>query len=85
MTSYVLRRILVLAPLLWAIATVTFFLMHAVPGGPFDQEKTLSPSTKAALERKYNLDGSLGEQYITFLGNLSQAQAARWRRVAHNA
>lgn len=71
MTSYVLRRVIVLVPLLWAIATLTFFLMHAVPGGPFDQEKTLSPSTRAALERKYNLDGSLGEQYITFIGNLA--------------
>jgi oligopeptide transport system permease protein len=70
-TSYVLRRVLVLVPLLWAIATLTFFLMHAVPGGPFDQEKTLSPTTKAALERKYNLDGSLGDQYVTFIGNLA--------------
>ena len=70
MTSYIIRRVLILIPLLWAIATVTFFLMHAVPGGPFDQEKTLSASTKAALERKYNLDGSVGEQYVSFLRNL---------------
>lgn len=70
MTTYVIRRVIVLVPLLWAIATVTFFLMHAVPGGPFDQEKTLSASTKAALERKYNLDGSLGDQYLRFLNDL---------------
>lgn len=72
MTIYIIRRGLMIVPLLWAIATVTFFLMHAVPGGPFDMEKTLSPGTKAALEQKYNLDGSLGEQYVTFLGNLVQ-------------
>lgn len=70
MTTYVIRRVIVLVPLLWAIATVTFFLMHAVPGGPFDQEKTLSASTKAALERKYNLDGSLGDQYVHFLNGI---------------
>ncbi len=70
MTAYILRRLLVMVPLLWAIATITFFLMHAVPGGPFDNEKPLPPSTVAALERKYNLDGSLTDQYLSFLGNL---------------
>ncbi len=70
MTAYILRRLLVMVPLLWAIATITFFLMHAVPGGPFDNEKPLPPATVAALERKYNLDGPLAEQYLDFLGNL---------------
>ena len=72
MASYILRRLIVMAPLLWAIATITFFLMHAVPGGPFDNEKPLPPATVANLERKYNLDGSLAEQYVSFLGNLLQ-------------
>jgi oligopeptide transport system permease protein len=72
MTSYILRRLITMVPLLWAIATITFFLMHAVPGGPFDNEKPLPPSTVAALEHKYNLDGSLTEQYGSFLKNLVQ-------------
>lgn len=72
MTAYILRRLLVMVPLLWAIATITFFLMHAVPGGPFDNEKPLPPATVAALERKYDLDGSLGEQYLSYLGNLAR-------------
>lgn len=72
MTAYILRRLFVMAPLLWAIATITFFLMHAVPGGPFDNEKPLPPATVEALERKYNLDGSLTDQYLGFLGNLLQ-------------
>lgn len=72
MTAYILRRLFVMAPLLWAIATITFFLMHAVPGGPFDNEKPLPPATVEALERKYNLDGSLTDQYLSFLGNLLQ-------------
>lgn len=72
MTAYILRRLLVMAPLLWAIATITFFLMHAVPGGPFDREKALPPATVEALERRYNLDGTLLEQYGHFLQNLVQ-------------
>ena len=72
MTAYILRRLLVMVPLLWAIATITFFLMHAVPGGPFDNEKPLPPATVAALERKYDLDGSLGDQYLSYLGNLAR-------------
>ncbi len=70
MTAYVLRRLLVMVPLLWAIATITFFLMHAVPGGPFDREKPLPPATVEALERRYNLDGTLLEQYGHFLQGL---------------
>lgn len=70
MAGYILRRILAFIPLIWAIATITFFLMHAVPGGPFDQEKPLPEATKRNLEARYNLDGSLLEQYGTFLQNL---------------
>jgi oligopeptide transport system permease protein len=71
MTSYIIRRLLVMVPLLWAIATITFLLMHAVPGGPFDQEKPLSPTTVAALKHQYDLDGSLAQQYGSFLRNLA--------------
>ena len=72
MTGYIFRRLLSIVPLMWAIATITFFLMHAVPGGPFDQEKPLPPSVKAALERKYHLEGGLPEQYGSFLGQVSR-------------
>jgi len=70
MTAYIIRRLLVMVPLLWAIATITFFLMHAVPGGPFDNEKSLPPATMDALEQKYGLEGTVFEQYITYMGNL---------------
>lgn len=72
MTAYILRRLLVMVPVLWAIATITFFLMHAVPGGPFDREKSLPPATIAALEKKYHLEGSLLEQYGHFMQNLAK-------------
>ena len=57
-------------PLLWAIATVTFFLMQAIPGGPFDQEKQLPPQTLKALEGKYHLDGTVIDQYGSFISQL---------------
>lgn len=59
-------------PLLWAVATVTFFLMHAVEGGPFDREKELPTNVLANLERKYNLDKPLVEQYGLYLWDLVQ-------------
>ena len=48
---------------LLAIVTFTFFLMHAIPGGPFSSEKAIDPATLAALEARYGLDKPLGEQF----------------------
>ncbi|GAB4321612.1 MAG: oligopeptide ABC transporter permease OppB [Dehalococcoidia bacterium] len=70
MTGYIIRRIFWMIPLLWAIATVTFFLMHAVEGGPFSSEKPLPPTVEAALNAKYNLDKPLFQQYLLFLWDL---------------
>jgi len=72
MFGYTLRRILWIIPVLWAIATITFFLMHAVPGGPFTREKDRPPAIEAAIEREYGLDKSIFEQYVTYLGKLLQ-------------
>lgn len=72
MTGYIIRRILWIIPVLWAVATVTFFLMHAVEGGPFDREKELPPAVLANLERKYNLDEPLFVQYGLYLKGLVQ-------------
>ncbi len=73
MLGYTFRRLLSFIPLLWAVATVTFLLMHAVPGGPFDAgPRPLRASTIEALEQKYDLDGSLGKQYLSFMGGLLQ-------------
>ena len=72
MTGYVIRRIIWMIPLLWAVATVTFFLMHAVEGGPFDREKELPANVLANLEKKYNLDEPLLVQYGLYLKGLVQ-------------
>ena len=44
--------------------------MHAVPGGPFNREKALSPATIAALEARYNLDKPLGTQFLLYMKGL---------------
>jgi oligopeptide transport system permease protein len=72
MTGFVIRRVLWTIPVLWAIVTITFFLMHAVPGGPFDRERELPPAVRANLERKYGLDEPLFQQYVTYIENLLQ-------------
>ena len=53
MTAYIIRRLLWMIPLLWAVITITFVLMHNVEGGPFERERELPPATIAALNQKY--------------------------------
>lgn len=64
---YILKRIGLAVLTVWVVITVTFFVMRAVPGGPFMSEKAVSPAAQAALEAKYGLDKPLMEQYITYL------------------
>jgi len=71
-TAFIIRRVLWTIPVLWAIATVTFLLMHAVPGGPFDRDKELPATVRQNLERKYGLDKPLHEQYVQYLTNLAK-------------
>jgi len=52
------------------ICAITFFLMHAVPGGPFNREKALSQATIDALNARYNLDKPLPEQFLLYLKQL---------------
>jgi oligopeptide transport system permease protein len=66
-TAYVVQRLLLMLVTLFAIITLTFFLMHAVPGGPFTSEKMLQPEIQAALNAKYHLDDPLWLQYLTYL------------------
>ncbi|MDN5314870.1 MAG: oligopeptide transport system permease protein [Clostridiales bacterium] len=71
MARFLLRRIISSVLTLLAIITITFFLMHMVPGGPFNSEK-MDPVTQANLEKKYGLDKPVIEQYGIYLGNIAQ-------------
>jgi oligopeptide transport system permease protein len=72
MAAYVLKRLLWLGPVLVFISLVTFILMHAVEGGPWDDERKVPPETSANLDRKYGLDKPLWRQYATFAVNAVQ-------------
>ena len=67
MLFYILKRVLLALLTIWIVITITFFVMHAVPGGPFMSEKAITKEAQAALEAKYGLDKPLGEQYVTYL------------------
>ncbi|MBI2866753.1 MAG: ABC transporter permease [Chloroflexi bacterium] len=69
MLVYCARRLLWLAPLLLGLSLLTFGLMHAVPGGPWDQEKPLEPEAVENLNRRYGLDKPWWEQYGRYLWN----------------
>ena len=71
MTGYFLRRLLWIIPILWAVATITFFLMHAVKGGPFEAgEGKSSAGARAALMAKYHLDEPVYKQYGYWMRDL---------------
>lgn len=70
MLVFMTKRILWAVPVLWVVATLTFILLHLVPGGPFDTEKTLPPEIKANIEAKYHLDQPVLVQYGLYLRDL---------------
>ena len=67
---YILKRILLAILTVWVVITVTFFVMRAVPGGPFLGEKAISEAAEAALMAKYGMDKPLMEQYFTYLKDI---------------
>ncbi|MCB1471057.1 MAG: oligopeptide ABC transporter permease OppB [Rhizobiaceae bacterium] len=70
MFVYVIRRFLTAIPTLFVIVTLAFFLIRVAPGGPFNQERGLSPEIKANLEAQFGLDKPLWQQYLNYLNNL---------------
>jgi oligopeptide transport system permease protein len=70
MTGFILRRLLQAVLVLWAIATVTFFLMRAAPGGPFDSERAVSAVVQEQQRKALGLDQPLIVQYGKMLGGL---------------
>lgn len=67
---YILKRLVLAIFTVWVVITVTFFVMHAVPGGPFVGEKATTPAVQAAMEAKYGLDKPLMTQYGTYLKDI---------------
>ena len=72
MGKYVVKRVILSVVTLWIVATLTFFLMYMVPGGPFLAEKSPSEATLKALNAKYGLDKPVIVQYKNYMTNLLQ-------------
>ena len=70
MTRYIVKRVILAILTIFIVCAITFFAMNAIPGGPFNSEKALSPATKAALEKRFNLDKPVPVQFILYMGNI---------------
>jgi oligopeptide transport system permease protein len=70
MARFLTSRLLQAVIVLWIVATLTFALMHLVPGGPFDRERRLPPELLANIAAKYRLDDPLPVQYLRYLTDL---------------
>jgi len=71
-TKYIVRRLLWAIPVLFFVALVTFVLVRAIPGGPFDfvGDKSLPPSVVKNIEAKYHLDDPLWKQFVDYIWDL---------------
>lgn len=69
MLKYFLKRIVSSVITIFMIITITFFLMKAIPGNPFADEKMPNPEIRAAMMEKYGLNKPVIEQYFVYLGN----------------
>jgi len=68
--SFILHRLLASTLTLLAIVILSFLMMRAVPGGPFDQERMVHPVIKQELEKKYHMDEPLWLQCLRYVGDL---------------
>ena len=72
MFELILKRLGTAIPVLLAVITLTFLMVHSAPGGPFDAEKAVTPEVLAKLNAKYNLDAPLWKQYSDYLMGVVQ-------------
>lgn len=68
--KYIVKRVALGILSIFIVATLTFFLMNLVPGGPFVAEKSISQAAQEALAAKYGLDKPLFQRYLTYMGDL---------------
>lgn len=83
MLKFIIKRVLSLIPVLWVVATITFFLMRLAPGGPFSNERQVSEEIMRNLEAKYHMDEPLPMQYLRYLGMVAQGDLGPSFRYAN--
>ena len=77
MAKYIVKRVAMGIFSVFIVATLTFFIMNLVPGGPFVAEKSISKAAQQALAEKYGLDKPLGVQYLNYMNSLIHGETAR--------
>ena len=79
--KFLIKRIAMGLVTLWLVITITFFLIHMLPGDPFQSEKAIPPKVKENLMAKYHLDRPLGEQYVEYLKNIAKGDLGASMKV----
>ncbi|MCB0403146.1 MAG: ABC transporter permease [Bdellovibrionales bacterium] len=69
--GYLIKRVLTMVPVFFAVVTLVFFTIRFAPGGPFDEERRVPPEILENLNKKYHLDEPLYQQYFRYLGALA--------------
>lgn len=72
MLRYAALRLLTAIPTLLVLVTLTFFMVRAAPGGPFDRERSLPPEVQQQMEAAYRLDAPLWQQYLHYLADVAR-------------
>ncbi|OON98731.1 MAG: peptide ABC transporter permease [Epulopiscium sp. Nele67-Bin004] len=72
MARYIINRLFSMITTLLIISSITFFLMHSIPGGPFASERELTPEVEAILMERYGLDLPLSQQYFNYMTGIVQ-------------
>ena len=65
--NFLFLKIASFLSVIFIVLTLTFLLLRLLPGGPFDKDKRLPPQIKENIEKKYNLDKPLIEQYFKYI------------------
>ncbi|MFC0525342.1 ABC transporter permease [Pontibacillus salicampi] len=71
MVRYIIKRFLLMIFTIFIIASITFFLMHAIPGSPFNEERGSNETVQANLEKHYHLDEPLFVQYLIYMKSVA--------------
>ncbi len=74
MLRYALLRLLGAIPTLLLVIVLAFLMVHAAPGGPFDDERVLRPEIKANIEASFHLNEPLPQQFYRYMSGLSRGQ-----------
>jgi oligopeptide transport system permease protein len=82
-TTYIIRRVLWLVPVVFVVSLITFLLMHAAPGTPFQptSDRPLPPAVVERLEHQFGLDKPIWEQYLSWVGNIVQGDLGPSYRI----